>query len=65
MLRGEGMTINLIYRVFLLSGSNQIEVEKALKETLAGIVSLLTLHGLSVNEIFRAFTSIDIKEILW
>lgn len=46
---------------YLLCGSNQIEVERALRETLAGRATFFALHGLSVHEIlsFRKETPID------
>lgn len=51
--------------LFLLSGSNQIEIDKALRETLAGRVSLFHLHGLSVNEISKFDPTIPISKIFW
>lgn len=50
---------------YLLSGSNQIEVEKALRESLAGRATFFSLHGLSVHEILRHRRDIAIEEILF
>ena len=39
---------------FLLSGSDRVKVNQSLRETLAGRVSIFSLHGLSVHEITRS-----------
>lgn len=54
---------NLSY--FYLSGSNQIQIDQAVRESLAGRVSKFTLHGLSVHEIVRHFPKIQLPELLW
>jgi len=64
-MRRQGIEPGLSSPIFLLSGSNQIEVSKNLRETLAGRVSLFKLHGLSVHEIFKFNSKISISEILW
>jgi predicted AAA+ superfamily ATPase len=51
--------------LFFLSGSNQIEIDKSLRETLAGRVSLFSLHGLSVNEIIQFDPTTPISKIFW
>jgi predicted AAA+ superfamily ATPase len=50
---------------FRLTGSNQTEIDSALKETLAGRISLCRVHGLSTHEIWRHDSSISLKEILF
>lgn len=51
--------------LYLLSGSNQIEVDRALKESLAGRVSLFSLHGLSVNELSKLEHKITVDEMIF
>lgn len=50
---------------YYLSGSNQIEVEKSLRETLAGRVSIFFLHGLSIHEIFSHDPQIKLSNYLF
>lgn len=50
---------------FFLSGSNQIDIDKAVKETLAGRVSIFTLHGLSVAELCSRLPDTSLWEFLW
>lgn len=64
--RGEGEAgSGRVQPVFFLSGSNQIEIDMAVKESLAGRVSRFTLHGLSVAEVLSAFPAISIWDCLW
>jgi predicted AAA+ superfamily ATPase len=50
---------------FRMTGSNQTEIDRALKETLAGRISLFHVHGLSVHEIWGFDSKIDLKQILF
>lgn len=50
---------------FFLSGSNQIEIDLAVKETLAGRLNIFTLHGLSINEIMSNEPGIGLWNCLW
>lgn len=51
--------------LFYITGSNQILLDKQVKETLVGRASYFHLNTLSVHEILRAFPKIDINEILF
>ncbi len=51
--------------MFFLSGSNQIEIDKAIKESLAGRVSIFTLHGLSVGEILKHSPDVSLSQLMW
>jgi predicted AAA+ superfamily ATPase len=51
--------------VFFLSGSNQIAIDMAIKESLAGRISIFTLCGLSVAEILAAYSTMSLWECLW
>ncbi len=50
---------------FRLTGSNQLLLDKNVKESLAGRASWFYLNSLSVHEIKRAFPDIPIDEILF
>ncbi|PWU16810.1 MAG: hypothetical protein C5B49_10010 [Bdellovibrio sp.] len=50
---------------YRLTGSNQTEIDRALRETLAGRISIFRIHGLSVHEIWSLDSKIDLKEILF
>ena len=50
---------------YLLCGSNQIQVERALRESLAGRATFFSLHGLSVHEILRSKKETTIEEIFF
>jgi uncharacterized protein len=50
---------------FRMTGSNQTEIDKALKETLAGRLNIFQVHGLSVNELLNFDSKIDLKTILF
>ncbi len=50
---------------FRLTGSNQTEIDRSLKETLAGRVSLFRMHGLSVHELRGHDSKIELNEILF
>lgn len=50
---------------YRLTGSNQFQIDKALKETLAGRISIFQVHGLSVHELWMMDSKIDLKQILF
>ncbi len=50
---------------FRITGSNQTEIDRSLKETLAGRVSLFRIHGLSTHELWSHDSKIDLKNILF
>jgi len=50
---------------FRMTGSNQTEIDRALKETLAGRISLFQVHGLSAHEIWAHDPTIELKQILF
>lgn len=50
---------------YFLSGSNQIDVERALRESLAGRATFFYLHGLSVHEVLRAHQSLTLDNIMF
>jgi len=50
--------------LYYFTGSNKTLLDLNVKESLAGRCQLFTLHGLSVNEVSRAFPDITIKQIL-
>ena len=50
---------------FRMTGSNQTEIDRALKETLAGRISIFHIHGLSVHEIWNFDSKIELKQILF
>jgi uncharacterized protein len=50
---------------FRMTGSNQTEIDRALKETLAGRLNIFRVHGLSINELWRFDPKIDIKEFFF
>ncbi|MFA6037124.1 MAG: ATP-binding protein [Legionellales bacterium] len=51
--------------LFRLTGSNQILMDKYVKETLVGRAAYYYLHTLSVNEIVRAFPTIALSTLLF
>ena len=50
---------------FRLTGSNQTEIDKVMKETLAGRLNIFQVHGLSVHELWSHDPEIDLKTILF
>ena len=50
---------------FRITGSNQTEIDRVLKETLAGRISLFRIHGLSTHELWNYDSKIELKEILF
>ncbi len=50
---------------FRLTGSNQSEIDRALKETLAGRINIFRIHGLSAHELWQQDPSTDLKQILF
>lgn len=50
---------------FRLTGLNQTEIDEALKETLAGRISIFRIHGLSVHELWQHNPQIKLNEILF
>ncbi len=50
---------------FRMTGSNQTEIDRALKETLAGRLNIFQVHGLSVHELWKFDSKIDLKMILF
>jgi uncharacterized protein len=50
---------------FRLTGSNQTEVDRALKETLAGRISIFRIHGLSTHEIWGLDAKTELKRIFF
>ncbi len=58
-------TTRKIRSSFFLSGSNQIEIDQTVRESLAGRGSKFTLHGHSFNEIVWHFPEIQLPELLW
>ncbi|MDZ4677626.1 MAG: ATP-binding protein [Oligoflexia bacterium] len=50
---------------FRMTGSNQTEIDSALKETLAGRISIFHVHGLSVHEILGFDSATSLKQILF
>lgn len=59
---GKNIPIKVLYR---LTGSNQILMDKQVKESLAGRASYYYLNTLSVHEIQNALPGTSIKEILF
>lgn len=57
-------TKNKIQTVYYLTGSNKIQLDDRVKESLAGRCNLYVLHGLSVKEIFQFDQNIPIKRVL-
>jgi predicted AAA+ superfamily ATPase len=51
--------------MFFLSGSNQIDIDRAVKETLAGRLSVFTMHGLSVAEALAFDPNLSTWDCLW
>ncbi len=51
--------------IFYLTGSNQILLDKQVKETLVGRASYYHLNTLSVHEIINAFPKIQLTEVLF
>lgn len=51
--------------IFRLTSSNQILLDQKVKETLVGRASYFNLNTLSVHEIFNAFPSLPLKEVLF
>jgi predicted AAA+ superfamily ATPase len=52
-------------RSFLLSGSNQILLNKNIKESLAGRISLYYLNSLSLNELTQTYENINLFEFMF
>ena len=50
---------------YRMTGSNQTEIDRALKETLAGRISVFHSHGLSVHEILGFDEKLGLPEILF
>lgn len=50
---------------FRLTGSNQTEIDRALKESLAGRISIFRVHGLSVHELIAHDKNLELKKMLF
>ncbi len=50
---------------YYLTGSNSTLIDEKIKESLAGRCHLLTLHGLSVKEIFAHFKNLHLPNIIF
>lgn len=50
---------------FRMTGSNQTEIDLALRETLAGRISVFHIHGLSAHELWSHDPSITLTDILF
>lgn len=55
-------TLPASYRI---TGSNQTEIDRVMKETLAGRISLFRIHGLSLHELLSHDSTIELKKILF
>ena len=51
--------------LFRMTGSNQLEMDKSIKESLAGRASYFELNTLTVHEIKRAYSKVSISDVLF
>ncbi|MAZ77649.1 MAG: hypothetical protein CMF39_03120 [Legionellaceae bacterium] len=56
---------SLVSTLFCMTGSNQLLIDKNIKESLAGRVSYFYLNTLTVHEIQRASSAVNIQTILF